>query len=189
IRRVAADVYEEIPDAPPRRRKRKRPRTASAEVETCRKIVTGQLKKLRDRVSHLSSSERTRLLEDPGELRAWWLEVSTEMDAFCGVESSQTSETTQVGQGGGQFVHHPADDQPAEREVSAEDHATFNRLEERLNAPLIRSVELTLRPPELVPRELTDDPDGDGAGPVSLEELEAEAVRAEACGERAPWDE
>jgi hypothetical protein len=39
--------------------------------------------------------------------------------------------------------------------------------------------------PEPVPRSLTYEPDDE----MTVEELEAEAVRAEACGERAPWDE
>jgi hypothetical protein len=182
IRRAAARVYEDIPDAPPRRRKGKRPRKASAEVETCQKIVRKQLEKLRDRASRLPRPERTRLLEEPGDLCSWWLEVRADMDAFCAVDSPQTAETSEVDGGGGQFVHHPPDDEPVETEASPEARAEWDKLEARLTEPRVRSVRVDLRPPAPVPRELPGRADGE----MTVEELEAEAVRAEACGEREP---
>jgi hypothetical protein len=147
-------------------------------VKTCQKIVEGQLKKLRERASHLPRAERERLCD---ELRAWWLTERKEMDAFCEADSPQSDESTRLGQ----LVHHPPDDEPAEREPCAEDLAMWNRLEERVGAPPIQSVEIALRPPAPVPRSLTYEPDDE----MTVEELEAEAVRAEACGERAPWHE
>ena len=104
IRRAAERVYDEIPEAPPRRRKRKRPRLAAAEVETHRKAADTHLRYL---AQHLPPAEAERLLDDPGELRQWWLEVRAEMNALCGVNSPQPSDGSHVDKGGGQIVHPP----------------------------------------------------------------------------------
>lgn len=187
IQRAAASLYEDIPDAPPRRRKRRRPRTASAEIATCQKLIGKQLEKLREFALHLPCAEREWLLEEPGYLRTWWHEVRARMDEFCDAYSPQDNEPSRVGAVGGQIVHPPPDEETAVREVHPEDSAAWDKLEERVSAPPIRSVEVALRPPESVPRDLSCESEGEGPDPLSVEELEAEAVRAEACGWRAPW--
>jgi hypothetical protein len=196
IRRVAAEVYEEIADAPARRRKRKPARLVLAEVKTYQKTAKTYLARLRERAACLTAAERKRLREEPdeepdgepGKMREGWLALRAEMeavrakmDALYGTGPSQVDETAELRQ---PVRSSPVDEEPV-AEMSPEDDAMWEGTKKRLSAPPIQSVEIALRPPEPVSRDLTYETDGE----MTVEELEAEAVRAEACGERAPWDE
>jgi hypothetical protein len=105
IRRATASVYDEIPEAKSARRKQKRPRLATAEIETCQKVVETKLRKIRDMAAKLPEPEQERLLDNPGELRQWWMERRAEMDAYFGVDSPQPADDAQLKGMGGHFVH------------------------------------------------------------------------------------
>jgi hypothetical protein len=227
IKRAAELVYEDIPEAPPRRRKKKRARLATAEIQTCQKIIKTKFDSLKDIASKLPPNVREQLLnaEDPGELIQWWLELRAEMDDFFNVDSSQGDDEKEDSKGGGQVVHPDetvktviygksrittgpglfeiliADDpdelkrvpafaqafremeatpelpddspeptpEPAEdvlvqdnkdtRTHSPEEIEVWNRIEERLNQPAIRRVDVQLCASDLPP-ETTGPPDG-----------------------------
>src|ERR1041384_5962666 len=171
IARAAARVYEEIPEAPVRRRKRRGTRPAVKEIKTCRTIINTNLAKLRTRLAELSSAEQARLLEGDGELVKWWLEVRAEMDALCNLNSAQASEHSQLEGDGGQVVHHPPVGDSSAAEPTSEAAALFDRVIERARAPAICRVEIELHATETLPSD---------------EELEAEAIRVEACGGLQP---
>jgi hypothetical protein len=174
LKQAAARAYDLIPDATRKRRNRPRPRRASAVVETHRKAADTYLRKLREVAAHLPEAEREILFDFPGELREWWLKLRAAMDVLCGVDSSQPVNLNGLDGGGGQIVHHPRGDVSEGVEPSPEDVATWDRLEGRLaSASSIRTVEVELRPPD---GELIYVPDEDAM-------IEAEAIRAEGCGE------
>jgi hypothetical protein len=151
IKRAAGYVYGSIPDAPPpKKRKEKRNRLATSEIETFKKIVATNLHKLQERTGKLPPMERERLVENPGDLRQWWLEVRAQMDAFLDVDSAQTSVNTEVKQGGGQFVTTPPKTAKAAEPVtvlrqeeavthSPEAIAAFDRTFAGLTEPKVRS--------------------------------------------------
>ena len=177
LKQASARAYELIPDARRKGRKRKRPRLASKVVESHLKAAETHLRKLRETARQLSETERGRLFGDPGELRARWLKARAEMDVLCGVHSPHPVTSNDLEGGGGQFVHHhPPADEPATPEPTAEDAAAWDRLCSGLSQSSVRAVEVELRPPEYPPGELTYELDED-------ELREAEAVRAEGCGE------
>lgn len=189
LKRSAARVYDDIPDARRQGRKRRRPRLASDVVETHRKSADTHLRKLRETAALLTLAGRQRLVDEPGELRAWWLVVRAEMDALCDVNSPHPVTPKDIGGEGEQFVRASADEdsgetdlnlvneEGAEVEPSPEVAAAWERLESRLTpTTAIHTVEVPLRPPEAPPGELGNEPDEDTA-------MEAEAIRAEGCGE------
>ena len=176
LKQAAARAYELIPDSKRKRRRRKRPRLAAALLETHRKSIDTHMRKLREVAARLPAAERERLFDDPGELREWWLKVRAEMDELCGVDSPQTVTSNDLRGDSGHFVHHPLaeDSEPAEPDPAAV--AAWERLTDRLSQSAVRTVEVELQPPEYPPGELTYEVDEDAL-------REAEAVRAEGCGE------
>jgi hypothetical protein len=152
IKRAAATAYHSIPGATAKRRRKRRPRPALAEIETYRKVITKKLEKLKRMAESLPEHERARLTEaeGPGELYGWWLEVRAEMDAFLGVDSPQTVEGGEDERQVGQRVRHDAgvsEAEPAEEQPhSAEDVAAWEGLEGRMSAPQVKRVVVELRP-------------------------------------------
>lgn len=115
------------------------------------------MRKLREKATQLPAAERERLFDDPGELREWWRKVRAEMDILCGVDSPHPVTPKDIGRGGGQFVHPPADEDAgatSDRDVepSPEAAAAWERMTSRLEpSPAIRTVEIELRPTEPPP--------------------------------------
>lgn len=150
IKRAAGHNYHSIPDATARPRRKRRPRPAVAEIETYRKVITKKLERMRQMAESLPAAERARLTDaqEPGELYGWWLEVRAGMDAFLGVDSSQSVEGREDENKAGQLVR-PTPDTPAETPEpaapSAEDVAVWEGLEERMTTPHVRRVEVELR--------------------------------------------
>jgi hypothetical protein len=168
LKRAASNVYDEIPEAPPKSRKKNRPRLATSEIETCQKIIRTKFDSLRDKASKLPPNERERLMNsvEPGELYDWWLGLRAEVDDFFNVSSPQTIDKKEDNRGMRQFVTYPpavtvdakeaeqvAADQAGHVTVnalknthtpSAEDIEAWDQLEGRLTAPQIRRVEVPL---------------------------------------------
>lgn len=148
IRRAADAAYDLIPDAVLRRRKQRRPRPASAEIDTCRKVIETKLARLKDRASKLSPRERERLMsaDEPGELVKWWLELRSDMDAFLKLNSPQDVEPAEVNEGGGQIVHPPSEEEAPE--PGPEETAAWEKLEAQLTEPRVRGVEVDVYGPD-----------------------------------------
>ncbi len=150
IQRAAGYVYGSIPDAgTSKKRKAKQNRPATSEIETFKKIVATNLSKLQDRTGKLPPMERERLVENPGDLRQWWLDERAKMDAVLGVDSAQTSDSVEVDRGTGQLVTYPPPTAGTVKPVtvliqeeavthSPETLAYFDQLDARLTAPKVR---------------------------------------------------
>lgn len=199
IRKAAEEVFDDIPDARRRGRKRPRPRPAASEVETCFKVMETKAHTMRQRAPVLPAVERERLFEgdDPEGLRARYLQMRAELDALFNVVSPQTLDPAEVDRGTRQVVVPPPAvvtprPEPAEAVVvedinntttaSPEAEAAWEAVASRLSEPRVRRARVTLSPP---PEEFPAEPLEvcRSAPPApSDEELEAEAVRAEACG-------
>jgi hypothetical protein len=193
VKRAAQVIHDEIPRSESRSRKKRRPRLATSEIETCQKVAQTKLRRMKELAAKLPPQTRAALMnaEDPGQLYQWWLELRGEMDDFFGVNSSQSIEVKENNRDSGQFVHHPpavaVDTEPEIQGATVEgsegaglvsDSSLVNTwtepeelpdwwtaLEDRLNAPPIRRVEVELHPP--------DPPPGDENCPaVTTTELE-----------------
>lgn len=169
IARACEEVFHTIPDARQERRKGRRPRLATAEIETCQKVVETKLAKLRERAAVLPAFEHERLMENPGELREWWLKQRAAMDAFLGLPSPETVDTSDVDRGGGQIVHplqavHPPSGHvPVDRDINntrtltppepepvehtPEAVSLFDNICERLTTPKVQTGEIELNTP------------------------------------------
>jgi hypothetical protein len=185
IKRVAAERYRSLPDARGKARKRKRDRLATAEIETCQKVIKTKLASLKDKAAKLPPQTLARLLspDESGDLLKWWLEVRAEMDAFFGLDSAQPVERAEDDRPPRQLVVTPptpatdADDAtepvaasndlntvttgPTEPDAAAV--AVWERLTEKMREPQVRSafVPLNLSEPLAAaatgpPREVFD---------------------------------
>lgn len=172
ISRAAATVFEEIPRAGSRSRKKRKPRTAADEIETCLKVAAAKLQRAQELAARLPVSARGELLdeEDSRGLRRRWLEMRAAMDTLFD-NSPQTDEETGVDEGGGQFVQEQEDEDGFKSGTSAEVRETWERRFGCLTEPRVLSRDIALHPPPPAP------------SPPSEEELEAEAIRTEGCGE------
>jgi hypothetical protein len=171
LKRAAANVYDEIPEAPTKRRKKKRDRLAISEIETDRKIIVTKFRSLKDKTSKLPPGERERLMNavEPGELCSWWLQLRAEMDDFFNVDSPQVVIENKLTGIRDNLSHTlpvtvdteeaapPASDNAGHVTVNAlkskythtaEDFAVFEDFDKRLTAPQIRRVEVELIPLE-----------------------------------------
>lgn len=158
IRRAAEDVYGMIPDAPIKRRKKRRPRSAVAEIETCQKLIMTKLERLKEMAAMLPVREREQMLdaEEPGELYRWCEQLRGEIETLQNLNFPQATDGPQVKGGGGQLVGTPCPParaaEPAEgSEALAAKLATWGRIEERLTTPAVQSVEIALTSPESPP--------------------------------------
>lgn len=152
IKIAAEKNYGMIPDAPLQRRKKKRPRSAVAEIETCQKVILTKLERLKKMAAALPAGRREEVLD------AWCERMQAEIDALREIDFPQATEGRRVKGGSGQLVGYPplaavSDESPEEPEASAAASATWERLEERLTTPTIRSVEIELHSPERPPGE------------------------------------
>jgi hypothetical protein len=168
VERSAEEHYGDIPDAPPRRRQRKPRRAPTVKVEQAFVNAARNVEKGRQALQDLSEDSRAALVEGKqgAELRRMLLKLGADITEV--LESlPQPSEGEEVDEGLGHFVL----TLPAE--PRAEDVAAWAEVERRAAGELrVRSRELELRPPW-----------GLQTSAAPEEELEAEAIRAEARGE------
>lgn len=161
VEHAAEEHYGDIPDAPPRVRRRKPRRAPTVKVEQAFINAAKNVEQGRQALQDLSDDSRAALLEGKQgeELRRTLLQLTADIGEI--LESlPQLLESEEVDEGLGQNVLTP-DDAP-----TAEDVAAWEALERRAaGAPRVVTRELSLCPPP------------------SDEEMEAEAIRAEGCGE------
>ncbi|MDT5293161.1 MAG: hypothetical protein QOJ76_41 [Acidobacteriota bacterium] len=174
IETAAEEHYADIPDAPPRRRKRKPRRAPAVKVEQAFVNAARSVEKGRRALQDLSDDSRAALLESRqgAELREMLLKLQADIAEVL-EKFPQPAETEELEEGIGHFVRYPPADE--QDEASAEDMGVWEKVERRaVGAPSVLTREVSLRPPEEPPP---------GRQEMTAEELEAEAVRAEACGE------
>jgi hypothetical protein len=169
IKFYASKVYDQIPEAPRgRKRKPRRNRLATAEISTCQKVIDTNLKKLQALTDKLPYAEQERLLDDPGEMREWYLKRRAEMDKFFGVDSPQatdnkevdphtrqtcrvspspTSEPVRADSTDNQACRNKEEEKvtTATREFTQQDHDDFDSSVEGLNQPQVVRVDIPLR--------------------------------------------
>jgi hypothetical protein len=160
IKLAAEDAYWTIPGAAIRRRDKKGPRAALAEIKTCQKVIKTKLERLKEIASKLPAGQREELLDaaEPGELYRWCEEMRAEIEALQQFDSPQSIDEPQVKRDTGQVVRYPppadrSDELPDEPKASEAAAATWERLEERLTTPAVREVEIALRSSEWPPRQ------------------------------------
>lgn len=164
IARAAVHVFDEIPRAESRARKKRKTRPIADEIETCLKMASAKLLSAQQLASKLSAPARAKLLDenDPRGLRRRWWEMRTAMDALF-EDSLQATDSTGVDEGGGQLVSEPVDEDGFKSGASAEQRETWERRFAGLSEPPVLCSELHPRP---LPSE---------------EDEEAVAIRDEGC--------
>lgn len=154
IRRAAEDVYGMIPDAPIKRRKKRRPRSAAAEIETCQKVILTKLERLKEMAAMLPTGQREQLLDaaEPGDLYRWCEQLRAEIESLQNLNFPQATDGRQLKGDTGQLGRYPPPPDTVEKsETSAAAVATWERIEERLTTPAVQSVEIALAGPESPP--------------------------------------
>lgn len=180
IERAAEKHYADIPDAPPRARRRKPRRTPSVRVERAFVNAARNVEKGRRALEDLSEDSRSALLagSQGEELRQTLMKLQADvggvLEGFPQENFPQTSEEKEDDRGYRTFRPVPLScPAPPQEGPRAEDAAAWEEIERRAaGEPRVKSRELELRPPW-----------GLQTGAAADEELEAEAVRAEACGD------
>jgi hypothetical protein len=187
LERAATEHYEDLPDAPPKRRRRKPKKSLRSPVIQSINNADKNLKKGKQALSEMSERMRAALLAGQGQdLREMLLSMRGEIDELLSVVSEEVdtkqltyipenfsgippaaeqadSEATEVG--AGEQVRFREEDQiitrkrSEEPDVSPEAVAAWNGIEGRLNRPKVQSVKIPLRPGGLPP-ESDDPPDG-----------------------------
>jgi hypothetical protein len=175
IERAAEEHYCDIPDAPPRRRTRKPRRAPSVRVERAFINAARNVEKGRQALMELGADSRAALLASSQgeELRETLLKMQADLKEV--IETvTQSSESEEVDGGYRTFLPAAAScPEPPREEPRAEDLAAWEEIERRAaGEPRVRSRELDLCPPW-----------GLQTHGAPEEELEAEAIRAEGCGE------
>ncbi|HJQ31685.1 MAG TPA: hypothetical protein VJ866_05895 [Pyrinomonadaceae bacterium] len=161
VERAAEEHYHDIPNAPPRARRRKPRQAPSVKVEQAFVNAVRNVEKGRQALQDLEPDSRAALLESRQgeELRQTLLKLWTDIGDIL-TSLPQSTEVEDLDRGLGQSVLTPV------AEPSPEDVAAWGEVERRVvGSPQVITCEVNLRPP------------------LSVEELEAEAVRAEGCGE------
>jgi hypothetical protein len=180
VERAAEEHYDEIPDAPPRAPRRKPKRSPSVKVEQAFVNAAKNVEKGRRALRGLSADSRAALLagSQGEELRQTLLRLQVDinevLESFPQKKSPQDAEGEEVDRGYRTKCPIPLHvRRPLSEEPRAEDVAAWEQIERRAaGEPRVRSRELELRPPW-----------GLQTHDVPEEELEAEAIRAEASGE------
>lgn len=182
IERAAEEHYDEIPDAPPRARRRKPRRAPTVRVEQAFVNAARNVEKGRRALQDLSEDSRAALLESAQgkELRRTLLKLQADikevLESLPQENFQQPADSEEVDEGYRTFYPAPLDVLPPSYEPRAEDLAAWEEIECRAaGEPRVRSREVPLRRPP--PGELSSD------FPRTMEDEEAEAIRAEGCGE------
>lgn len=161
VERAAEEHYGDIPDAPPRQRHRKPRRSPTVRVEQAFVNAAKNVEKGRQALQDLSEDSRAALIEgrQGAELRETLLKLQADIGEIL-ENFPQPFEGEEVDGGIGHFVRYPSS------VPSAEDVVAWEQIERRAaGAPQVVTQAVNLHPPP------TD------------EELEAEAICAEGCGE------
>lgn len=180
IEHAAGELYDEIPDAPTRARRRKPRRAPTVKVEQAFVNAAKNVEKGRRALQDLPADSRAALLagSQGEELRLTLVKLQADvvevLEDFPQKNSLQDAEGEEVGGGYRTFQPTPLPcPAPPQEEPGAEDMAAWEEIERRAaGEPRVRSRELELRPPW-----------GPQTRAELEEEIEAEAIRAEACGE------
>jgi hypothetical protein len=162
IEQAAEEHYADIPDAPPRRRSRKPRRALAERVERAFINATRNVEKGKLALNELGDDSRAALLESSqgAELRKTLLKLRADVAEIL-EDFPQASEGEGVDGGIGQNVRYPPDVRPC-----AEDVAAWEAIEQRAgSSPRVITREIPLR-----------------SSLNSNEQLEAEAIYAEGCG-------
>jgi hypothetical protein len=107
ISRACEDVFQTIPDARRQKRKGRRLRLATSEIETCMKVIETTWAKMQERVEKLPAYDHDQLMEDPGELRDRILKMREKLDEFLEISTAQSVETDEDGRGVRTNCPHP----------------------------------------------------------------------------------
>ncbi|HEX8502630.1 MAG TPA: hypothetical protein VF659_18755 [Pyrinomonadaceae bacterium] len=183
IEHAAGEHYDEIPDAPPRARRRKPRRAPTVRVEQAFVCAARNVEKGRRALEDLSDDSRAALLESRQgeELRRTLLKLQADIAEVLGdfpaENLSQTVENEEDDRGYRTFCPAPPPcPVPTEGEPNAEDVVAWAEIERRAaGAPRVQSREVPLcrpSPGESPPGVLR-----------AVEDEEADAIRAEGCGE------
>jgi hypothetical protein len=170
VERAAEEHYGDIPDAPPRRRSRKPRRAPTVKVEQAFVNASRSVEKGRRALRELSEDSREALLESRQgeELRRTLLKLQVDIAGVL-EDFPQSLEREEIEGGVGHFVRHPSGRD--QNEPEAAEVAAWEKLERRAaGAPLVITREVTLYTPGQPPQ-------------APAEDMEAEAIRAEGCGE------
>jgi hypothetical protein len=174
IERAAEVHYADIPDAPPRARRRKPRRAPEVQIERAFANAARNLEKGKLALHEMADDSLSALLESNqgAELRQTLLKLQTDIAEIL-EDLPQAAEGVRVEEGLGQNVLTPASD--SEGELSASDVAAWAEVERRAaGESRVQSREIQL---------LLPSPDESPPAPVMpVEDEEAEAIRAEACG-------
>lgn len=150
IKRAAKERYRLIPDARSKARKPRRNRLATAEIETCKKIIKTKLESLKDKTERLPEAVREQLMnpDESGDLLNWWLNVRAEMDAFFGIDGAQVTVPVEDDTHTRQLVGYPpvtvsgippvVADAPAEIGQEAEPVVAITDQEDTTSSPIRR---------------------------------------------------
>jgi hypothetical protein len=145
IERAAEEHYDEIPDAPPRQRKRKPKRAPAVKAEQAFINAARNVEKGKEALASLRPESRAALLESRQgeELRAVLLKLQADINDV--LESfPQAAEGEELDGDIGHFVRYPPDDEP---EASAEDLTTWERTFAGLSEPRVQTRVVEVRPP------------------------------------------
>ncbi|MBV8857217.1 MAG: hypothetical protein JOZ02_09830 [Acidobacteria bacterium] len=177
IEDAAGEHYSEIPNAPPRQRRRKPRRAPSEKIEQAFINAARNVKKGKQALLELADDSREVFLESGqgAELRDTLSELQTEITEVLEI-FPETCEREELKEGVGHFVLPPAGDNRPLPSAAAQD--SWERTFAGFTEPAVQSRELRLRQPSPASSDesLHDDF-------CDIEDSEAEAIRAEACGE------
>ena len=157
IKRAAEEHYADIPDAPPRSRKKSPYRSPAVKVGQAFVNAARSVEKGKRELEHLDESVRAALLEGKqgAELRATLLKLQADIAEVL-QDFPQSSEDEELEGGIGQNVRYPLvgdQGEPSAAHVAAFDHIC----ERAAGEPRVRSRKIALRdtgpPPEDVPDE------------------------------------
>jgi hypothetical protein len=178
IEHAAEEDYSEIPNAPPRQRRRKPRRAPAEKIERAFTNAARNVKKGKRALQELADGSREVFLASGqgAELRDTLSELQTEITEVLEI-FPERCEREELKGGIGQNVLCPtADNRPASSVVAKD---SWERIVAGLTEPAVQSRELRLRLPSTV--SSSDDALQDDSRTV--EASEAEAIRAEGCRE------
>lgn len=179
IEHAAEEHYSEIPNAPPRQRKRKPRRAPAEKIEQAFINAARNVKKGKRALQELADGSREALLASGqgAGLRDTLSELQTEITEVLEI-FPERCEHEELKGGIGQNVRHPASDNCLAPSVA--DQVSWERTFTGLTEPAVQRRELHLRQPSTA--SSSDEAPHDDF--CAIEDSEAEAIRAEGCREQ-----
>jgi AraC-like DNA-binding protein len=171
IARACEDVFQTIPDARRQKRKGRRPRLATSEIETCMKVIETTWAKMHERLEHLSADDHGQLMEDPGELRERLLTMSARLDNYLENSAAESVDAPELDRGVRTICPNPPVSAPSAAsgepvrvsdikntrtlsppalepiEHTPEAISLFENICDRLTAPTVQTAEIELKAP------------------------------------------